>query len=324
MTGGARWRKVGRLAMLLGACTAVLVPLGAGALDPLRAAAADIYVAVVIDFGGGPGAPGDVVKCVSVPTGSTDAQALSIADNHTTAYASSGLLCGIDTYPPNAVANCKAASGSGYYFWSYWHGTGGSWVYANDGPAEQVVSPGEVEGWRFQDPGPASPSAPAPATAPDFSSICADGTTSSTSTGTAGGSSGSSATPVATTNPTATTQPPTVSSTAPRATGASSPSAGHGVAGTAPSSAATQPGPAGTTTAPQTPAHSSTNDGAAGATTTTAAPQGGAEKARSLGRVVGPHGSGGSVPWPLVVTGAVVLGLGIASLLRWRRRRDAL
>ncbi len=175
MSARPRRRAVGRLAMLVGAGTAVLVPLGAGALDPLRAAAADVYVAVVIDFGGGPGAPANVVQCVSVPAGSTDAQALSQVDDRTTAYATSGLLCGIDTYPPDAVANCRATSGDDYYFWSYWHGTGGTWVYANDGPAEQVVTSGDVEGWRFQDPGPASPSAPAPGTAPDFSAICADG-----------------------------------------------------------------------------------------------------------------------------------------------------
>jgi hypothetical protein len=97
------------------------------------------------------------------------------------------------------------------------------------------------------------------------------------------------------------------------------------VASSASSGAAAQAGSAGTTTtAPQPPAHASTDGAGAGATTTTTAPQGGAEKARSLGRVIGPHGSGGSFPWPLVVTGAVVLGLGMASLLRWRRRRDAL
>ena len=157
MSARPRRRAVGRLAMLVGAGTAVLVPLGAGALDPLRAAAADVYVAVVIDFGGGPGAPSDIVQCVSVPAGSTDAQALSMVDDHTTAYATSGLLCGIDTYPPDALANCRATSGDDYFFWSYWHGTGGTWVYANDGPAEQVVTSGDVEGWRFQDPGPASP-----------------------------------------------------------------------------------------------------------------------------------------------------------------------
>ncbi len=328
-----RRRHVGRLAMLVGAGTAVLAPLGAGALDPLRAAAADVYVAVVIDFGGGPGAPADVVQCVSVPAGSTDAQALSMVDDHTTAYATSGLLCGIDTYPPDAVANCRATSGDDYYFWSYWHGNGGTWVYANDGPAEQVVTSGDVEGWRFQDPGPASPSAPAPGTAPDFSAICADGAVRTTSGAASGAATGSATTPPTATGATATTGATAPPTTAPSGSGDTSAAGGAG-AGSGSGAAAGGAGGGSASTAPTatTVAGSGAGGragGGRGATsiTTTSAPASDRPSrqrdARALGRLGGPGGHGGGFPWPLVVTGVAVLGLGFASLLRWRRQRGA-
>ncbi len=337
MSARPRRRAVGRLAMLVGAGTAVLVPLGAGALDPLRAAAADVYVAVVIDFGGGPGAPSDIVQCVSVPAGSTDAQALSMVDDHTTAYATSGLLCGIDTYPPDALANCRATSGDDYFFWSYWHGTGGTWVYANDGPAEQVVTSGEVEGWRFQDPGPASPSAPAPGTAPDFSAICADGAVQTTSGAASAAATGTATTPPSATGATATTGVAAPPATAPLGSGDTSAAAGAGASsgsgtaaggngggstGTAPASTAT--------TVAGSRAGADAGGGGRGATsvTTTSAPASDRPSrlrgARALGRVGGPGGHGGGFPWPLVVTGVAVLGLALASLLRWRRQRGAL
>ena len=91
------------------------------------------------------------------------------------AYANSGLLCAIDNYPANGVQNCGESAGSGKYdYWSYWHGSTGSWVYADDGPAEQSVSSpaDDVEGWMFQLDEPDNPTAPAPAVTPSYSQIC--------------------------------------------------------------------------------------------------------------------------------------------------------
>ena len=95
-----------------------------------------------------------VSKCVPVASNAHDADALAAAvGSGNVAYASSGLLCAIDNYPANGVQNCGESVGSGDYdYWSYWHGSTGTWVYANDGPAEQSVSSpaDDVEGWMFQ------------------------------------------------------------------------------------------------------------------------------------------------------------------------------
>jgi hypothetical protein len=283
--------------MLAGAGVAALAPVGASALAPLQAAAANILVAVVIDFGGGSGAPADVVQCVTVPSGSTDAQALAVVDQQTSAFANSGLLCSIDGYPPNGVSDCDASSGDDYYYWSYWHGSTGSWVYANDGPAEQVVAAGDVEGWRFEDPGPASPAAAKPGPSPDYETIC----------------------PQAATAATTTTAAPTTTTTA-------APTAGAGSAPptTAPPSAATP------TTAPATVGGggSSTSSGGTGSTTAPAAGSGSGGRTSTQPRsdtsddpsIRGPTGTT-SVPGRRARAIGVVLGT--ASVLRWRRRERA-
>ena len=90
-------------------------------------------------------------------------------------YNNSGLLCAIDNYPANGVQNCGQSVGPGEYdYWSYWHGSTGSWVYANNGPAEQSVSSpaDDVEGWRFQSDEPDNPTDPPPAVAPSYAQIC--------------------------------------------------------------------------------------------------------------------------------------------------------
>ncbi len=63
----------------------MLAPVGPGALVPLKMAIApadsvgnDVYVAVVVDFGGG-SAPQSIVKCVPVPSNGHDADALAAA-----------------------------------------------------------------------------------------------------------------------------------------------------------------------------------------------------------------------------------------------------
>ncbi len=146
--------------LLVGAAAAALAPAGPGALIPLKMAIAsadsvgnDVYVAVVVDFGNG-STMTTVSKCVPVASSAHDADALAaVVGSDNVAYANSGLLCAIDNYPANGVQNCGESVGSGDYdYWSYWHGATGSWVYANDGPAEQSVSSpaDDLEGWKFQ------------------------------------------------------------------------------------------------------------------------------------------------------------------------------
>ena len=158
--------------LFVGAAAAVLAPAGPGALVPLKMAVAsadsvgnDVYVAVVVDFGSG-SSMSTVSKCVPVASNARDSDALAAAvGSSNVAYSNSGLLCAIDNYPANGVQNCGQSVGSGDYdYWSYWHGSSGSWVYANDGPAEQSVSSpaNDVEGWRFQTDEPDNSSDPPP------------------------------------------------------------------------------------------------------------------------------------------------------------------
>ena len=168
--------------LFVGAAAAALAPAGPGALIPLKMAIAsadsvgnDVYVAVIVDFGNG-STMTTVSKCVPVAANAHDADALAAAvGSENVGYANSGLLCAIDNYPPNGVENCGESVGSGNYdYWSYWHGSTGSWVYADDGPAEQSVSSpaDDVEGWRFQLDEPDTANAPAPAVTPSYSQIC--------------------------------------------------------------------------------------------------------------------------------------------------------
>ena len=168
--------------LFLGAAAAALAPAGPGALVPLKMAIAsadsvgnDVYVAVVVDFGSG-SSMSSVSKCVPVASSAHDADALAAAvGSGNVAYSNSGLLCAIDAYPANGVQNCGQSVGSGNYdYWSYWHGSTGSWVYANDGPAEQsVASPAnDVEGWRYQSNEPDNSTDPPPVIAPSYAQIC--------------------------------------------------------------------------------------------------------------------------------------------------------
>jgi hypothetical protein len=62
-----------------------------------------------------------------------------------------------------------------YRYWSYWWGTAdGSWAFAETGPADRVVTDGDVEGWLFLTSADAVP-AQQPAVAPDFAALCPDG-----------------------------------------------------------------------------------------------------------------------------------------------------
>ena len=168
--------------LFVGAAAAVLAPVGPGALVPLKMAIAsadsvgnDVYVAVVVDFGSG-SSMSSVSKCVPVASNAHDSDALAAAVGAgNVAYTNSGLLCAIDNYPANGVQNCGQSVGPGDYdYWSYWHGSSGSWVYANNGPAEQSVSspPNDVEGLRFQIDQPANGNDPPPSVAPAYAQIC--------------------------------------------------------------------------------------------------------------------------------------------------------
>ena len=160
----------------------MLAPVGPGAFVPLKLAIAsadsvgnDVYVAVVVDFGSG-SSMSSVSKCVPVASNAHDSDALAAAVGAgNVAYSNSGLLCSIDNYPVNGVQNCGASVASGNFdYWSYWHGSSGSWVYANDGPAEHSVASqtNDVEGWRFQVDQPDNSSDPAPGVAPSYAQIC--------------------------------------------------------------------------------------------------------------------------------------------------------
>lgn len=246
-----------------------------------------------------------------------DADALAAAvGSGNVAYANSGLLCAIDNYPANGVQNCGESVGSGKYdYWSYWHGSTGSWAYADDGPAEQSVSsPGDdVEGWMYQLDEPDNPTAPAPAVTPSYSQIC------------------NASTEV----------PPPASSPAPATTTSTNATAPASVT---PTTAKTSAGPAPaatTSTAVSTRSKSSgatsttTTAVASGKTTTTLADGGsdGTGGTRNQGSSDGhrpavasapSHGSSGGGSsgnlLPVVLIAVVVAALGGFALFRWRRR----
>jgi hypothetical protein len=316
----ARPAHVARLmtgALLLGAFGAALAPAGPDALVPFKvvadAAANEVYVAIVIDFGSG-SSRHTVQQCVPVPASDTDAQALAV--DNSVGYNNSGLLCSIDKYPTNSMQQCTRTSGSDFYYWSYWHGTSGSWSYADNGPAGQGVSEGDVEGWAYQDPGPANPTAPPPSVAPDYAQICAAYVDPTTTTSTDPGVTTTTATGVTSTSvPTQSGSPVT---TAPAPTTGSKPT-------TSPGSAAT----VGSSTPPSTtvavPAGSGTTT--TGPVTYTVTPDvGHGTSARGPGHLsasAASHratGSSGSSFLPVVVVGLVIVALGGLAFLRWRRR----
>jgi len=306
-------------ALFLGAAGAVLAPAGPGALLPLKMAIAsadsvgnDVYVAVVVDFGSG-SSLSTISKCVPVASTDRDSDALAAAVGASNvSYNNSGLLCAIANYPTNGVQNCGQNVGPGDYdYWSYWHGTSGSWVYANNGPAEQsVASPADdVEGWRFQSDEPDNPSGPPPATPATYAQIC------NATTEVAPSQPPSSA--VTTTTPTS--MPPAVTTTTTDGT-------------------ATAPDHASTTTTPSTRPTSAVAAPTAAAPTaasTTSTTQPGSQgETRGSGEVSpgAPHhalagstprqnpGGSGSTLLPVVLVAAVVAALGGIAVVRWRRR----
>lgn len=294
--------------LFVGGAAAVLAPIGPGALVPLKLAIAsadsignDVYVAVVVDFGNG-SSTSSISKCVPVPSTARDSDALAaVVGQDNVAYNNSGLLCAIDNYPSNGVQNCGQSVGSGNYdYWSYWHGTSGSWVYASNGPSEQSVSSpaDDVEGLRFQVDAPDNPTDPAPGPGPSYAQIC----------------NASTEVPPAQST-TTTTSPPSVTTTT-----AGSTSTGPGVAKAA------------TTTRPKPSV--ATKSGAPTSTTSSipvSAPRGGTgsgdhstsgKHPAALASSTAHHDAGGSSSplLPVVLVAAAVAVLGGIAFFRWRRK----
>jgi hypothetical protein len=321
-------RRVGRRARVLvwglfvGAAAAALAPAGPGALLPLKMAIAsadsvgnDVYVAVVVDFGNG-SSMSTVSKCVPVASGADDSDALAAAvGSGNVAYANSGLLCAIDNYPADGVQNCGESAGSGKYdYWSYWHGSTGSWVYASDGPAEQPVSsPGDdVEGWMFQLDEPDNPTAPPPSVTPSYSQICNASTEvppASTPPAPATTTTTNAPAPASVTPTTAKTSAAPASATTSTTVSTRSKSSGA-------TSTTTTAAPSGRTT---TTLASGGSDGAGGTRS-----QGSSDGHRSAVASAASHessggGSSGNL-FPVILVAVVVAGLGAFALVRWRRR----
>jgi hypothetical protein len=322
-------RCVGRRARVLmwglfvGAAAAALAPAGPGALLPLKMAIAsadsvgnDVYVAVVVDFGNG-SSMSTVSKCVPVASSADDADALAAAvGSGNVSYANSGLLCAIDDYPANGVQNCGESAGSGKYdYWSYWHGATGSWVYADDGPAEQSASSpaDDVEGWMYQLDEPDNSTDPPPAVTPSYSQIC--------NASTEVPPSASPSAPAATTTTAAPAPPPVTPTTVKTSSG--------------PSPVGTT-SPAVSTSSKSGDAANTTTTAAGSGTTSTTPASGGSEGTggkRSHGSSDGhgsaiasapAHGSSGgdssSNLLPVILVGVVVVALAGFALVRWRRR----
>ncbi len=274
----------------------------------------DVYVAVVVDFGSG-SSMSSVSKCVPVASNAHDSDALAAAVGAgNVAYSSSGLLCAIDNYPANGVQNCGESVGPGDYdYWSYWHGSSGSWAYANDGPAEHSVSspPNDVEGLRFQTDQPANGSDPPPTVAPAYAQIC----NASTEVPPAQTPSAAATT---TTTPTATPTPASVTPTTGRSgTGPALATTPTTAAGTRPESGVS------TTTAAPGATTTTTTFGSGDTATGGAGAHGSSSTHRSLVASAAARNSGGGAPsnvLPASLIAVVVAALGGLALFRWRRR----
>ena len=290
LTVGAMWVTASAVALALG---------GPFALRPFvdaAGAASDVAVAFVVDFGG---TSGQVSGCVTVPASDNGYAALAAfaSQEHLAVptYASSGLLCSIGGIP---ATGCGQATPGGYVYWSYFRGGTGRWAYASSG-AFASVTPGDVEGWRFQDPGTGNPNDPPPRVAPDYGQLCA-ATVSTTTTPT------TAPAPTVVNPPTAV--PPsgaTPQSVTPATGAAPVPATGTSPPVTAPA-AAVVPTTTPAAGPPRTP-------GGRPAT----APVG----VRSAVGVVHPSGSpGGSGLAPLLAGVLLAVALAVAAAARWRRR----
>jgi hypothetical protein len=302
-----RWRRRRAVSVLLfvGAASAALAAGGPDALVPfsdVAGAAATVGVGFVIDFGG---SGASVTGCVEVPPSDNGYQALSafVAQENLSAPGfapnGSGLLCSINGIP--AAPACGQAVTGGYQYWSYWYMTDGSgnWSYASRGASATVGSAAngqDVEGWRFQNPGPDNPSAPKPSVTPDYASLCHSVPAPTTTV----------PTPATAVPPPVTTPTSPVSSPAAKGAVATTPSTAVG-SGASPGSTS----PSSSTTAP-------VGAGTVGSTTTTT-PSGATSQSLRAADTADHEGSGGGGV-PALIGALVVLALAVAAVVGWRRR----
>jgi len=162
MTLEVQWRRAVPLALLLGAGAAAIAPAGPDALLAVKAAAADsteVAVAFVVDFGTG-SAQGVLEGCVKVPSSDTGYDALAAfvqqAGLSEPSYNSAG------SSARSAVCRPRAAA---------WRRTRVHLLVLlarDDGDLAVLLdrafslATNDVEGWRFQNPGPDNATAPHP------------------------------------------------------------------------------------------------------------------------------------------------------------------
>lgn len=258
-----------------------------------KAGKGEVVVPIVVDFG--TDADKITVTCVAMKDGSNGADVLQAraALLHTAqpVYASSGLLCSIDGYPTNG---CGTSTSGHYAYWAYFHG-GSKWTYANDGPAENVVSKGDVEGWRFEPDGSAS-SADPPPRAPSSAASLEDAPSAPPSTTTT--TTSPETTTTASTRVTSTTRVASTSTTAAGPNSGTTAGGNHGTKG-------------------------------AGATSSTEAgsgSSGGSTRAAAAGALANPRGHASSQTGRdilLVVAAALIVGGAAYAVVRSRRALGA-
>ena len=287
-----------RVALVVAGTAAALALAGPLALRPfvdVAGAASDVAVAFVVDLGP---AGGQVTGCVKVPSTDNRYDALSafLAQQRLEAptFNSSGLLCSINGIP---TSGCGQTVPGGYVYWAYYTGNGHKWVYANAG-AFDPVGTADVEGWRFQDPGTGRPNDPPPPVAPRYASLCRAVTTTTTTTRPVRPAGGYRTTTTTAAGTTTSTRPTKKTTTTTTTTAGSSPTQGG--------SSSKDGGASG----------SSSSDGSYSSDSTdTTFPQ---------DPVVKSTPATSHTSWPnlasITLGVLLILGLGIAGFLRWRKR----
>ncbi|HXN58999.1 MAG TPA: hypothetical protein VN886_00975 [Acidimicrobiales bacterium] len=302
---------------LLAAACLVVGGLAVATLPATPAVASgQVCEGIVLDDGNGSAA---AVQAGQVAPGASDLEAMSAAGD-TVAQNDSGLVCAIDNYPANGLANCTATSGGDYYYWSYWSGDPytNTWTYAEIGPSEHTVTDGQtyVQGWRYQDPGPSGPSATKPSVTPAaaFAQACPGVTPVAPSSGGGGSGSGGGGSGSGGSTPTTTAPTPTTTQTTQATAPAPPPPAGtHASGGT-------------TTTTRAASVTASPGATASTSTTTTAVDSHPRPTARSAKAKLAASGaaaqghSGGNAALPIVIVALLIALLGGAAWFRWRRR----
>jgi len=333
-------------ALLVAAASAALAAAGPDALVPFRdaagAAASEVKVAFVVDFGG---STPRLTGCVKVPADDNGYDALSafVAQEQAKqpTYAISGLLCSINGIP---ASGCGREVAGGYIYWSYWTASKGKWQYADSG-ASATVTTDDVQGWRFQNPGRGNPGDPPPRTSPDYASLCSSSTTPTTTTTTTTTAPPSSTTTSTTSGSiaTSTTAPAAGRASTAATTGGHPPSSVAAGTGSADRGSTARGGPPGGSTAragagghdgsptgagPAGPGHrtAGTEPGHGPAGSVVPARRGasstGGHQAEALGATATDttRPGGGDSAVPFIVASLVILALVILAVVRWRRR----